>query len=163
VDEWCRGFRQLLSHLDVEKVHIFGAALGGFLAQKFAEFTRPCPRVASLILCNTFTDTTVFKYADQSQMFWLLPGAVLRSLVSHGIDTQSDDNSIVKASAFMYDRLGGLEQSVLASRLSVNCNPSYVQPQSVNDLPVTIMNVFDDCALSEEVGYSDQVSLCPYT
>ena len=61
VEEWCRGFKQLLTQLSVEKVHIFGAALGGFLAQKFAEFTRPCPRVASLILCNSFTDTTVFK------------------------------------------------------------------------------------------------------
>lgn len=68
VDEWCRGFRDLLTCLSLEKVHLFGAALGGFLAQKFAEYTRPCPRVASLILCNTFTDTTVFKYADQSQL-----------------------------------------------------------------------------------------------
>jgi maspardin len=54
--------------LEIEKVHLFGAALGGFLAQKFAEFTRSCPRVASLVLCNTFTDTAVFNYADQSQL-----------------------------------------------------------------------------------------------
>jgi hypothetical protein len=45
-----------------------GSALGGFLAQKFAEFTRPCPRVASLILCNTFTDTTIFKFAESVSM-----------------------------------------------------------------------------------------------
>ena len=67
-DDWCRGFRRLLTHLSLEKVHLFGAALGGFLAQKFAEFTRPCPRVASLVLCNTFTDTSVFKYSEQSQL-----------------------------------------------------------------------------------------------
>ena len=66
VEEWCRGFKQLLTQLSVEKVHIFGAALGGFLAQKFAEFTRPCPRVASLILCNSFTDTTVFKVGGRA-------------------------------------------------------------------------------------------------
>ena len=59
--DWCVGFRALLTHLALEKVHLFGAALGGFLAQKFAEFTRPCPRVASLILCNTFTDSEVQK------------------------------------------------------------------------------------------------------
>lgn len=68
VEEWCEGFRNLLTHLDLEKVHLFGAALGGFLAQKFAEFTRPCPRVASLVLCNTFTDTAVFKFADQASL-----------------------------------------------------------------------------------------------
>ncbi len=51
-----------------EKVHLLGSALGGFLAQKFAEFTRPCPRVASLVLCNTFTDTTIFNFEDSSQM-----------------------------------------------------------------------------------------------
>ena len=51
-----------------EKVHLLGSALGGFLAQKFAEFTRPCPRVASLILCNTFTDTSVFSYSETAPM-----------------------------------------------------------------------------------------------
>ena len=40
--------------IGLERVHILGAALGGFLAQKFSEVTRDCPRVASLILCNTF-------------------------------------------------------------------------------------------------------------
>ena len=60
--DWCVGFRSLLTQLALEKVHLFGAALGGFLAQKFAEFTRPCPRVASLILCNTFTDSEVCSY-----------------------------------------------------------------------------------------------------
>merc|ERR1712117_10113 len=31
VDEWCRGFKQLLTQLSLEKVHIFGAALGASL------------------------------------------------------------------------------------------------------------------------------------
>ena len=74
VDEWCRGFKQLLTQLSLEKVHIFGAALGGFLAQKFAEFTRPCPRVASLILCNSFTDTTVFKVGARTPMRTVVNG-----------------------------------------------------------------------------------------
>jgi len=42
--------------------------LGGFLAQKFAESTVNCPRVASLVLCNTFTDTSVFSYSDSAAM-----------------------------------------------------------------------------------------------
>ena len=54
-EDWCRGLGHLLDQLGLERVHILGAALGGFLAQKFAEMTRHCPRVASLVLCNTFT------------------------------------------------------------------------------------------------------------
>ena len=68
MEEWCQGFRHLLTLLELEKVHILGSALGGFLAQKFAEYTRSCPRVASLILCNTFTDTAVFKLGDRTHL-----------------------------------------------------------------------------------------------
>ncbi len=42
------------------QVHLFGASLGGFLAQKFAECTYKSPRVHSLILCNSFSDTSIF-------------------------------------------------------------------------------------------------------
>ena len=42
------------------KVHLCGASLGGFLAQKFAECTYKSPRVHSLILCNSFSDTSIF-------------------------------------------------------------------------------------------------------
>jgi maspardin len=28
VTDWCEGFKRLLDHLDIEKVHIFGASLG---------------------------------------------------------------------------------------------------------------------------------------
>lgn len=41
---------------------------GGFLAQKFAEVNAHCPRIVSLILCNTFTDTSVFSYNDSAAM-----------------------------------------------------------------------------------------------
>lgn len=82
VKEWCEGFKKLIDQLGLQKVHIFGASLGtfwpnhpsnliyfllnlgGFLAQKFAEYTANCPRVASLILCNTFTDTSIFNYNE---------------------------------------------------------------------------------------------------
>ena len=145
------GFKNLLSNLNLEKVHLFGAALGGFLAQKFAEFTQPCPRVASLILCNTFHDTTVFKMTDSAQMLWLMPAPVLRSMIVAGMETERMDLAIAKAVDFMEERLSELGQPELASRLSINCTPSYVQPQQVNDLPITIINVWDDCALSQQV------------
>lgn len=115
-EEWCQGFRQLLTHLDLEKVHLFGAALGGFLAQKFAEFTRPCPRVASLVLCNTFTDTAVFKFSDQAPLFFVMPAPFLRNLIMGGLETNSPDPTIKRSSDFMEERLESLGQATLASR-----------------------------------------------
>ena len=63
-EAWCHGLAQLLDQLGLERIHILGAALGGFLAQKFAEVTRDCPRVASLILCNTFTGMVGLKHMN---------------------------------------------------------------------------------------------------
>ena len=45
----------------LQQVHILGASLGAFLAQKVAERTYKSPRVHSLLLCNGFVDTTAFK------------------------------------------------------------------------------------------------------
>jgi len=46
---------------------MFGASLGGFLAQKFAEKTSKNPRVASIFLCNAFVDTSVFKQTKSAK------------------------------------------------------------------------------------------------
>ena len=64
VRDWCIGFRRLLDHLQLDLVHIFGSSLGGFLAQKFAEMTNKNPRVKSLLLCNTFNDTSIFGFTN---------------------------------------------------------------------------------------------------
>ena len=64
--EFCEGFRKLLDHLQLDRVHIFGTSLGGFLAQKFAEFSSRSPRVASLILCNSFNDTSIFQQTNSA-------------------------------------------------------------------------------------------------
>lgn len=149
--EWCSGFKDLLDHLAVEKVHIFGAALGGFLAQKFAEYTRNCPRVASLVLCNSFTDTSVFKCTDEAAGFWMMPSVVLKKMVMSGLEVGGRDQDMVAATDFLLSRLEGLGQQELASRLTINSAPAHVEPQNVNDLPVTILDVFDECALTQEV------------
>ena len=35
----------------------FQVSLGGFLGQRFSELTNRCPRVASLVLCQSYCDT----------------------------------------------------------------------------------------------------------
>uniref|UniRef100_A0A8C4XEN2 Maspardin n=1 Tax=Erpetoichthys calabaricus TaxID=27687 RepID=A0A8C4XEN2_ERPCA len=68
--EFCDGFRKLLDHLQLDKIHLFGASLGGFLAQKFAEYTHKSPRVHSLILCNSFSDTSIFNQTWTANRYW---------------------------------------------------------------------------------------------
>ena len=81
---------------------------------------------------------------------------MLKGMVMNGL-TEQDGNmdiAIAKACEFMQERLESLGQTELASRLTLNCTPGFVQPHLVNDLPVTIIDVWDDCALSQQVSYS---------
>lgn len=50
-----------------------------------------------------------------------------------------------------YSQLESLTQPELASRLTMNCVNCYVQPQKICHLPVTIIDVFDEYALSNSV------------
>ncbi|XP_071170872.1 uncharacterized protein [Mytilus edulis] len=149
--EFCEGFRRLIDHLQLDKVHLFGASLGGFLAQKFAEYTYRSPRVASLILCNSFYDTTIFNQTNSAQTFWMMPSLVLKKMVMGNFDKGLVDPSICDSIDFLVEKLDGLTQAELASRLTLNCMNCYVEPQKIQQIPITIMDVFDDCALSHSV------------
>ncbi|XP_043516970.1 maspardin-like isoform X1 [Frieseomelitta varia] len=151
VKEWCDGFRKLLDYMELDKVHIFGASLGGFLAQKFTEVNAHCPRVVSLVLCNSFTDTSVFSYNESAGVFWILPSLVLKKMLMGNFVADKVDGEIVEAIDFMVERLESLTQPELASRLTMNCVNCYVQPQKMCHLPITIIDVFDEYALSNSV------------
>ncbi|XP_044747248.1 maspardin-like [Coccinella septempunctata] len=151
VRDWCEGFRKLLDHLGVEKVHIFGASLGGYLAQKFAEYAHLNQRVASLILCNTFNDTSIFNSHESAALYWLLPALVLKRLIIGNFKPNKVDCSIMEAAEFMAEKLESLSQIELASRLTLNCLKGYVEAHKLRDIPVTIIDVFDEYALSGAV------------
>jgi len=151
VNDWCEGFKKLLDHLYIDKVHIFGASLGGFLAQKFAEYTYQFSRVASLILCNTFCDTSIFNYNESAMVFWMLPSVVLKKLVIGNLTTtERMDLSVAQAIDFMSERLDGLNQQDLASRLTMNCVNCYVDTYKLKQVKVTMLDVFDESALSNQ-------------
>ncbi|XP_065836559.1 maspardin-like [Oscarella lobularis] len=150
-DEWCRSFRQLLDHLQFDKVHIFGASLGGFLAQKFAEYTYKSPRVESLFLCNAFSDTTVFRRKVSSTFFWAMPSFVLKRMILSNMPSHETEPLITDSTDFIVERLENLERSQLASRMTLNCTSAYVEPQKLRDVSITIMDVFDDSALTASV------------
>ncbi|XP_064609632.1 uncharacterized protein LOC135473696 [Liolophura sinensis] len=149
--EFCEGFRRFLDHLQLDRVHIFGASLGGFLAQKFAEYTSRSPRIASLILCNAFSDTTIFQQTTSAATFWMMPALILKKMVMGNFERGFVDADIADSVDFLVDKLDGLTQQELASRLTLNCMNAYVEPQKLKELDITLMDVFDECALSHQV------------
>ena len=92
-----------------------------------------------------------------------MPNAMLKGMVMNGLIEEDGnmDIAIAKACEFMQEKLDSLGQSDLASRLTLNCTPSFVQPHLVNDLPVTILDVWDDCALSQQASITGFGNLCP--
>ncbi|XP_062946617.1 maspardin isoform X3 [Cynocephalus volans] len=111
--EFCDGFRKLLDHLQLDKVHLFGASLGGFLAQKFAEYTHKSPRVHSLILCNSFSDTSIFNQTWTANSFWLMPAFMLKKIVLGNFSSGLVDPMMANAIDFMVDRV--FDQSALST------------------------------------------------
>lgn len=146
--EWTTGFRKLLDQLGLDKVHLFGASLGGFLAQKFAESTYQSPRVHSIVLCNSFTDTSIFNYTDTAVLFWMFPSVVLKRMIMGNFPRGYVDIGIADSVDFMVEKLESLSQAELSSRLTLNCMSCYVEPQKLREIPVTVLDVFDESALS---------------
>jgi len=60
--DWVICFRKFLELLDISKVHLFGASLGGFLALHYVAM-HPSD-VLSVVLSNSFCDTEL--YAENS-------------------------------------------------------------------------------------------------
>lgn len=153
--EYTTGFIRLLDHLRLDKVHVFGASVGGYIAQKVAESISNCQRIQSLILCNSFSDTSAFHQTEAANLFWMMPAVLLkRSLIQSSTlrdPLLSRDSEIADSIFFVAELLDSLSQAELASRLTVNCTNSYVEPHRLQSLPVTIMDVFDGCVLSQRV------------
>lgn len=72
-----------------------------------------------------------------------MPFQVLKKLImgSKAMQTESNDELIKDSCEFMTERLGSLSQSELASRLTLNCVDSYVEPQKIQSIAITIMDV----------------------
>ncbi|CAB1425507.1 unnamed protein product [Pleuronectes platessa] len=82
--------------------------------------------------------------------FWLMPAFMLKKIVLGNFAKGPVDPKMADAIDFMVDRLESLNQSELASRLTLNCQNSYVEPHKIKEVAVTIIDVFDQSALSLE-------------
>jgi len=148
--EFIVGFLNFIDYYKFENIHLFGASLGGFLSQMFASEINKY--VVSLILCNSFSDTSIFYRTETAPIFWLLPTSILRrQIMGKKVLDNREDKAIQDSNNFMESCLASLTQKELASRLTLNCTNSYIKSEpQLQSLPVTIIDVFDKNALSDE-------------
>ncbi|EDQ89945.1 uncharacterized protein MONBRDRAFT_7702 [Monosiga brevicollis MX1] len=156
IDTFCTALAQLCSQLKLKNLHMVGASLGAFLAQKFAQFTSTQPdqriRVASLFLINGFTDTAVFDLPPPT-LLKCSPLFFLRWLLLDNLRADGLHPDIAESTDFMVERLEELTRRDLLSRLLLNIKPAYVEPHHITNqgVKVTIMDVNDDCVISDRV------------
>uniref|UniRef100_A0A6A7FWH7 Maspardin n=1 Tax=Hirondellea gigas TaxID=1518452 RepID=A0A6A7FWH7_9CRUS len=155
--EWCQGFRMMLDTLDVDTPHILGVSLGGFLAQKFTEYTRQCPRVASLLLCHSYCDTADCCSAMPHSLNVVLPSASLRTTLAELDHHFCLDHSTVPCYNFAVEQLHKLSSAMLCSRIALSRDTSFVQPHNVK-VPVTLLDAFNACDVRERAKSSLQKS-----
>jgi len=149
---WCKGLDRFLDKIAVNKVHLFGTSLGGYLAQCYAQF-RPA-RVESLILNNAFCDTQYYTdNAPCAAMFSVMPEFMLKRIVLSNFPATSLETEIANSVDFMVEQLETLTQSELAGRLTLNCAPGTLKPGSVilSSEHITILDTIDDVALPENL------------
>eukprot|EP00048_Salpingoeca_helianthica_P023219 m.23059 g.23059 ORF g.23059 m.23059 type:complete len:299 (-) comp8417_c0_seq2:41-937(-) len=146
-EELCSGLEALLDHLHLDQVHIFGAGLGGFLAQKFAESTQRAPRVRSIVLCNAYVDAATHQPASPT-VTKLLPAFMLKRSVLANLPETVLEAEIAHSIDFVVERLELLERDELASRLVLG-GIGYVQPQTLaaQDLTLMILTSLDDVSI----------------
>jgi len=140
---WCKGLDRFLDKIAVNKVHLYGTSLGGYLAQCYAQF-RPA-RVESMILNNAFCDTQYFiDNAPCAAMFSIMPEFMLKRIILGNFPTGTQETEIANSIDFMVEQLECLTQSELAGRLTLNCIPGPLKPGAVT---LTL----DDVALPENL------------
>eukprot|EP01133_Synstelium_polycarpum_P010774 gene10774-12552_t len=147
---WCKGFDRFLDKIGAEKVHIFGTALGGYLAQCYYQ-TRPS-RVHSLILNNSFCDTQFFHdNAPCASMFSLMPEFMLKRTILSNYPSGVVDPEIAEAIDFMVQQLESLTQNELASRLTLNCSIGILNPSGGLMNNITIIDTMDSKTIPEKM------------
>lgn len=78
----------------------------------------------------------------------MLPSVALRKMVLGDTDSIQHDTQIADSVLFMTERLERLSQQELASRLTLNCVGSYIEPQRLQSISITVIDVSYDATQS---------------
>jgi len=152
VDEWCKGFDHFLDAMKCRAAHLFGAGIGGFLAQHFAE-RRP-QRVRSLMLCNAFATTALFaaKAGSFGAMLHVTPTPVLRRIMLDSFPQGGMALHAKQAIDWVALQVTELSGDDLAARLSLNCVASNAGSNlHLEQARITILESSGETTVAEEV------------
>jgi len=148
--DWCKGLDLFLDAINVSKAHLFGVGLGGYLIQLYTSW-RP-KRVLSLVLCNTFCDTSYYKdRAPCAPMFHLMPLFMLQRTLLNNFPKEKLSSRVAEAVDFMVEEVEHFTQAILSSRLVLNCTDGLLKPQNVtnhfDDAKITIIQTTDQTSV----------------
>eukprot|EP01102_Stenamoeba_stenopodia_P012379 TRINITY_DN3901_c0_g1_i1.p1 TRINITY_DN3901_c0_g1~~TRINITY_DN3901_c0_g1_i1.p1 ORF type:complete len:295 (-),score=56.88 TRINITY_DN3901_c0_g1_i1:188-1072(-) len=150
---WTQGFDRFLDLLGLNRIHLLGTSLGGYLALCFLQY-RP-QRVASLILQNAFCDTSFFQEnAPCVQMFSLMPTFMLQRFLLANFPNKLLEREIAASVDFMVEQLETLDQTELASRLTLNCTSGPVNRETqfqFDSSKATFIDTLDEVVLPEKL------------
>jgi maspardin len=147
-ERWLKGFDRFLDALKISKVHLFGAAFGGYLAQCYVQY-RP-NRVESLILCTSFCDTQYYiDNAPFARFFPWMPEFMLKKMLLSNLPQHDVEAAIADSIDFVVEQLEGVSHKELAAKMILNCTSGPLKPQEF-PLPsekITIIDVMDEVAV----------------
>jgi maspardin len=121
-EEFVEGFAGFLHVLQINRAHLYGMGLGGYLLLHFA--SKYPDSVASLALTNCFADTSDFTQSSLLvSALAYLPSMVLLNYVLEALPKRSAFPDVID---FVVEHLETLQQEDLAARLTLNFTDSRV-------------------------------------
>jgi len=149
LEEWCKSFDLFLDHIRCRAVHIFGAGLGGYLAQNFC-VAHP-QRVRSLMLCNSFCSTHFFaeNVGSWANYVHLAPTVLLRKLMLDSFPTGGMELVAKQAIDWMAAQVHELSGDDIACRMTLNCLARHVEQISLEQSRLTIIEVSSETTVPE--------------
>lgn len=150
-EEWSKGFDSFLDQVRCKSAHIFGAGLGGFLAQHFA--TRYPHRVRSMVLCNAFASTHPFaeKAGALAGMVHFTPTVILRKVVLDSFPEAPMTLQTKQAIDFVAGQVSEISGPDLAGRLSLNSTASSAGAVRLDPARITIIESSGETMVPEEL------------
>lgn len=151
VEDWCKGFDHFLDATACRSAHLFGAGVGGFLVQHFAE--KYPQRVKSLMLCNGFATTRDF--AERAGMLatavHFTPAPLLRKVMLDSFPQCGMELPAKQAIDWIAAQVVELSGDDLAARLSLNCTASTVGAINLGEGCMTLLEASGDTMVPDEV------------
>jgi len=151
-DNWIRAFDKFVDELKFTKFHIFGTALGGYLAQCYVKY-RP-NRILSLLLCNSFCDTEHFANSNPfSGLYSWTPEFLLKRVLLQNFPDYNVESEIANSIDFMVEQLESVIYEDLVSRMSLNytVGPLVATSLSLDQSKITLIDCLDDFCTPDRV------------